>query len=198
ARNRETAYRLHASEFANFLGAFGWDLGGSGADDPAWLTEEEARARRDEALARVQAAGDAVLAAGEAEDQALQARIPALEAAAARALSDFRDAKAAVNTVPLAQRKPLYANLNAARQASGAASSALRGARRARAGAARDRSRRANRAMDDAHREFLAWNQIGPDYAAGKTLLRLLDTWVREAARHPDDPQSFTPLFLAE
>ena len=198
ARNRETAYRLHASEFANFLGAFGWDLGGSGADDPAWLTEEEARARYDEALARVQAAGDAVLAAGEAEDQVLQARIPALEAAAARALSDFRDAKAAVNTVPLAQRKPLYADLNAARQASSDASKALREARRALADAGRNRTRRANRARDDAHREFLAWNQIGPDYDAGKTLLRLLDTWVREAARHPDDPQSFTPLFLAE
>src|SRR5690606_4182169 len=177
ARNRETAYRLHASEFANFLGAFGWDLGGSGADDPAWLTEEEARARYDEALARVQAAGDAVLAAGEAEDQVLQARIPALEAAAARAPSGLRDAKAAVTTVPLAQRKPLYANLNAARQASSDANKALREARRALADAGRNRTRRANRARDDAHRQFLAWNQIGPDYDAGKTLLRLLDTW---------------------
>ena len=198
ARHRETAYRLHASEFAAFLEAFGWDLGGLGAEDPAWLAPGEARARRDAALARVQAAGDAVLASGEAEDRALQARIPALEAAAAQALSDLREAKAAVNTVPLAQREPLYARLDAARRVSNDASKALRAARRAYQDAGRDRTRRANRAREDAHREFVAWNQVGPDYAAGETLLQLLDTWVREAAKHPDDPESFTPLFLAE
>lgn len=198
ARHRETAYRLHASEFANFLGAFGWDLGGSGADDPAWLSREEARAHRDAALARVQAAGDAALAGGDEENQALRARIHALEAAAAQAASALRDAKAAVNTVPLAQREPLYANLNTARQASSAANEALREARRSYQDVDRERTRRANRARQDAQREFVVWNQIGPNYAAGDTLLRLLDTWVRDAAKRPNDPESFNPLFLAE
>ncbi|TAK39068.1 MAG: hypothetical protein EPO30_06050 [Lysobacteraceae bacterium] len=197
ARNRETAFRLHASEFAHFLDTFAWDLGGS-TSAPAWLTEDEARARRDEALAEVAAAGDAVLASGVAADRALAARIPALEAAAEEALAALGDAKAAINTVPLAQREPLYARLESARQASGEANKALREARRSLADGSRERTRNANRAKDRAHREFVAWNQIGPNYTAGDALLRFLDAWVREAAKHPDDPQSFTPLFLAE
>lgn len=197
ARNRETAFRLHASEFAHFLDTFGMDLGGS-RDAPAWLTADEVQAHRDEALARVDAAGDAVLAGGEATDQALEARIPALEAAVAEALSRYNEAKAAINTVPLAQREPLYARLETARAASNDAHQALRDARRALKDGRGERTRNANRAKQQAHREFVAWNQVGPNYTAGDALLRFLDAWVREAAMHPDDPQSFTPLFLAE
>lgn len=198
ARNRETAFRLHASEFAHFLDTFVWDLGGSGKDKPAWQTKEEARAYYDEASAKVDAAEDAMRADAHAEDVAMQQRIAQLEAAAAEALAGRRDAKAALNTVSGAERKPLYARLDEARQASLAAHGELNRARRAARDATDDQTRRANRARQDAHREFWAWQQVGPNYESGDTLLRLLDTWVRAAAKDPDDPESFTPLFLAE
>jgi hypothetical protein len=198
ARNRETAFRLHASEFAQFLDAFAWGTGGSAADAPAWLTTEEARAVDAEAYARVDAAADAVLAGAEAEDLATQQRIIRLEAAVAEARDGYETARAAINTVPLAEREPLYARLKAATQALRDANVPLNEARRAARDATRDRTRRANRAKEDAHREFVAWRQVGPDYHSGERLLQLLDTWVREAAKRPDDPESFTPLFLAE
>ncbi len=198
ARHRQTAFRLHASEFAHFLDTFVWDLGGSGKDKPAWLTEEEARAYYDEAAAKADTAEDAVRAGAHAEDSAAQQQIAQLEAAAAEALARLQDAKAAINTVPLAEREPLYARLKEARQASMAAHGELNRVRRAAEDATGDRTRRANRARRDAHREFWAWQQVGPNYRSGGKLLELLDTWVREAAKHPDDPESFTPLFLAE
>ena len=198
ARNRETAFRLHASEFAHFLDAFAWGEDGSRADEPAWQTPEETRARYEEALARVDAARDAVLAGAEAEDLAAQQRITQLEAEVAEARDDYETAKAAINTVPLAEREPLYARLKAANQALRAANAPLNEARRSARDAVRDRTWRAGRAKDDAHREFVAWSQVGPDYDSGERLLKLLDTWVRKAAEKPDDPESFTPLFLAE
>ncbi|GAA3928118.1 hypothetical protein [Luteimonas lutimaris] len=197
ARNRETAFRLHASEFANFLDAFALDLGGR-RDEPAWLTKDELRAQYEEALSRVDAAYEAAFADGEAEVQALAARIPALEVARAEASQALRDAQAAVHAVPPSERRPLHAKAKAARSESIAANRALRSARQALEDGEDDRRGRANRAKQDAHREFAAWNQVRPNYDAGHALLRLLDTWVREAAKHPEDPESFTPLFLAE
>lgn len=198
ARNRETAFRLHASEFAQFLDTFASASGSSAADAPAWLTPEEARALDAEAYARVGAAADAVLAGAEAEDLATRQRIATLEAAVSEARDARETAKAAINTVPLAEREPLYARLDAANQALRDANAPLNEARRAARDATRDRTRRANRAKEDAHREFVAWRHVGPNYDAGERLLRFLDTWVRDAAKRPDDPQSFTPLFLAE
>src|SRR5690606_22193644 len=160
ARNRETAFRLHASEFANFLDTFAWELGGT-TDAPAWLTTEEVQAQREAALARVDAARDATLAAGEDETQALREQIPALEASANEAVQAYRDAKAAINTAPPAQREPLYARLKAARAASRDANIALRDATRAAKVSEHARLLRANRATTAAPRQVSASKPTG-------------------------------------
>ena len=196
ARNRDTAFRLHASEFAQFLDVFVWDRGGS-PDRPAWLSDAQAKAAHDHARSKVDAARAAVLDA-QAGDPAAQERIERLDAAATRARAVVAEARAASSNAPRAEREALYGQLEIAREKASQANLALREARREAERTMRERTSRAVRAREQARSEFFAWRAVGPDYDSGAMLLKMLDTWVRAAAENPDDPESFTPLFLAE
>lgn len=199
ARNRETAFRLHASEFAHFLDTFAWDLGGSSnRDDPAWLTQEEVRALDDEREARFDAIAAAATAEAEALEQEWQQRVASLEARFEEARAELKAVEDAIRAVPQAERKQLHPRLEAARQRRRDALTPLIAARDAAKQANREARLRVSRIEQDGHREAWAERQAGPNYESGAALLQLLDAWVREAAKHPDDPQSFTPLFLAE
>ncbi|TWI06099.1 hypothetical protein IP90_00362 [Luteimonas cucumeris] len=199
ARNRETAFRLHASEFAHFLDTFAWDLGGSANDDnPAWLTKDEVRAIEDEREARFDAIAAVATAEAEAREQEWQRRIASLEARFEEARADLTVVEDAVRAVSSAERKQLHPRLEAAKQRRRDALGPLVAARRAANEASRDARRQVSRIEQNGHREAWAERQVGPNYESGDAFLQLLDTWVREAAKHPGDPQSFTPLFLAE
>jgi hypothetical protein len=199
ARNRETAFRLHASEFAHFLYTFARGLGGwSNVDEPAWLTTEEIRALDDERDARFDAIAATATAKADALEREWQQRVASLEARFDEARAELKTVEDAVQAVPLAEREQLHPRLEAAEQRRRDALTPLVAARDAAKQASGEARLRITTIVQDGHREVWAERQAGPNYESGEALLQLLDTWVREAAKNPDDPQSFTPLFLAE
>ena len=207
AQRRPTAGRMSVAEYAQMLETFGWrfknadaDRGASppprgqlGEDLQAAVREDRSstnRRERDAARAEtgdedaerqaamdrdaelVKQIQDATLAWQQARQAA--ARAPAGEKAAA----DARVAEA------MATRNRLIEDRNAAqRQAS-----ADREARRERTRMEGELETRMNAAM----------RRIGQDVSAGEQLMEMFALWVQAAAQNPDDPRSFTPLFLAE
>lgn len=208
ARRKATAGRLTGAEFAQMLEAFGWPfpdarpdgaadrplVGGPSPDDARVIGEDDASTR--------QQARDARLAARDAARDAMDAKRDA-------ALGEFE-----------ARRTAARAAHKAAAVAHAATPPADRAGSMARMRAALDEVRVADKAWNEARTAFqateTAWREegraaaelarveegiarrIGPDYANGERFMAFLAAWVSEAAKHPEDPRSFTPLFLAE
>ena len=206
ARHRPGAGTLTAAEFAQMLEGFGWPFRGADPDRdadqlPLHLPEELQQLVRQERAALEDQARNAEIeseAAVEASRLAASAHARALveqirEATLAWQQARQAWARAAVADKPAAQervaealaaRKALIEQRGLASRESGQALQALR---------ERNRSDR-----ETAARLEQVAARIGPDHAAGEQLMELFATWVREAARDPDDPRNFTPLFLAE
>lgn len=204
ARHKRTAARMDGAELAQMLQAFGWPLGESGgddqADDPilggmagedtdAWQqaasdAREAERAARDAGREQARAAYDAAMAGPEAVRTAARAA--------------HRDAAKAHAAAAAADRPRTMARMRAALERARAADLAWREAREQ--WQAGDGARRAKVEAGEAQREMeeRVARQVGPDYAAGEQLMAFMAAWIAEARRHPDDPRSFTPLFLAE
>lgn len=207
ARRRPGAGTLTAAEFAQMLEGFGWPFRNARPNraaehpDPGDLPEELqqlARQHRDAREDRARDAESSADAAAEAEQQAGRQHARALVEqlqAATLAWQKARQAaaKAAVADKPAAQARVAEAwdarntLIEQRRVVQQQAEQALTGMRE------RNRDERETRAR----LEQVA-GRIGPDHAAGEQLMELFAVWVREAAKAPDDPRNFTPLFLAE
>src|SRR3546814_18837946 len=62
-------------------------------------------------------------------------------------------------------------------------------------------TRRSSDLVAGSERKYLAeriQRRIGPDHRQGERVMAMLGDWVRDAAENPDDPESFTQLFLAD
>lgn len=204
ARHKRTAARMDAAEFAQMLEAFGWPFEDADPDGRADERRDDTLVREDretlyaaaqaEREARIQADD----AAREQADALRESAMAGPRAALERARAAHRDAAQVHAKTPPAERKATMARMQAAlaevrtaQQAFNAARQQLRPAeeaRRAEVRAASEREDMAQRVAD----------QVGPDYAAGERFMAFLAAWVNEAAKHPEDPRSFTPLFLAE
>ena len=208
ARRKATASRLTGAEFAQMLEAFGWpfpDADPEGAADRPFVggpSPEDASAVGEDEAATRQRARDARLAARDAARKALDAQREAalgeVESRRTAARAAHKAAAIAHRETPPADRAGSMARLRAALDDVRAADTAWREAQdafRATEDAWREQDRTATglaRLEEDLAR------RIGPDYANGERFMAFLGAWVAEAARHPGDPRSFTPLFLAE
>ena len=204
ARHKRTAARMDAAEFAQMLEAFGWPFEDADPDGDADERRDDTVAREDQELlyAAAQADREARRQARDAAREQVDAQRKAVmaepQAALDRARAAHREAAQVHAKTPPAGRKATMARMQAAlaevrvaQQAFNAARAQLRPAeeaRRAEQEAASEREDMEERVAD----------RVGPDYAAGERLMAFLAAWVNEAAQHPEDPRSFTPLFLAE
>lgn len=208
ARRKATAGRLTGAEFAQMLEAFGWpfpDARPTGAADRPLVggpAPADASAVDADASAARQQARDARLAARDdardAIDASREAALGELEARRATARAAHRAAAVAHAATPPAGRAGSMARMRAALDDVRAADKAWNEARDA-FRATEEAWREQDRASSELARieEDIA-RRIGPDYANGERFMAFLAAWVAEAARHPEDPRSFTPLFLAE
>ena len=213
ARNRRSAGRLTAAELAQMLKGFGWPFMSTGrSSDQAAIepkgsvemTDSARRAMRDES-----SAPDAEAASREADQEA------ALEASNARtqATGDAFTAAVKVNaelaraaaTAPAAEKEAAKARAAEALAARKTAFEAMRDAQAAHnelLNAHRQAQRQEGEARqadaEKSRHEDLIRRRIGPNYAAGQQVVNLLAAWIGEASKNPDDPRSFTPLFIAE
>lgn len=207
ARRRPQAGRLTAAEFAQMLEGFGWPFPDARpeqrADRPfeGALPEEFEQLARHERDAREAAERDARQgqeAAVDAERQAASRRDGALIEQLQEATLAWQKARQAASKAAAADKPAAQARVDAAWAARNALI-AQRGAAQRQAGnAQRGIRERARHQEQAAQREREVAARIGPDYAAGEQLMEMLAVWVREAARDPEDPRNFTPLFLAE
>ena len=207
ARQRPHAGSLTAAEFAQMLEGLGWPFQGARPDQRAdyafggelpeefeQIAQHERAAQEDDERDAQDAREAAIEARREAASQRDRALIEQLQEAglawqkarqaAAKATAADKPAAQARVEQAWAARNALIEQRRVARQD---AENALR--------EMRERNRDEREAMQ--RREQVA-ERIGPDYAAGEQLMEMLAVWVREAAKDPDDPRNFTPLFLAE
>lgn len=210
ARRRRNAGTLTISELAQLLEGVGWpfpdadpeaDAQGAPppiapADDDAYraLVDAERDALRDAERAARRAASDEE----DARREEAMARDAALVAAIRDATSAWQKARQAASKAPPAQRGAADAVVQAAWDARQAAIDA-RNRARTEAETSRDTGQAARLAQEE--RDYLreqVMSRIGPDHVQGERLMAMLGDWVRAAAADPDDPESFTPLFLAE
>lgn len=226
ARRRRETGSLTVAEYAQMLHSFGWpvkdryghlvdpmaarDKGTSllgtieNPDDPidgierndAWRqaqheSREQARAE-DQKRKRVM---EAAIAEREAQTQQ---RVEELVATSNSAREAERIARQALSRARGEARGALEKHLQEARAVSAEANASLRQARQARRQARGDIQKQywqEEQALGD--REDLM-RKIGPNYRAGEQFMQFLAVWANEAAKNPEDPHSFTPLFLVE
>ena len=204
ARHKRTAARMDAAEFAQMLEAFGWPFEDADPDRDADERRDDTLVREDQqtlyaaAQAEREARIEADDAAREQADALRESAMAGPQAALDRTRAAHRDAAQLHAKTPPAERKATMARMQAAlaevrvaQQAFNAAREQLRPVEEARRAEARAVSEREDMAQRVA-------GQVGPDYAAGERFMVFLAAWVNEAAKHPEDPRSFTPLFLAE
>ena len=212
ARRRATASRLTAAEFAQMLEGFGFPFpnarvnGGNAATEPrgapAPAIEERIRQaeidERRSAEAAERAAGERIQQTADAEQQGDRAKIDAMQQRIRELTDAWQKSRQGVNKAPAAERASAEARVKQAWDARGAAIAELGRLRAAESDAERERRTRGSRASEAANRADRVQQNIGPDFENGEKLMQLLSAWVTNAAATPDDPRSFTPLFLAE
>lgn len=208
ARRRAHQYRLDSAELAQMLEAFGFPFGdgyaGSAADTDRAMIDAIAAEDADAFREEVEAYAIAETVAAEARRRDAEARHRAERDAITQPAEARREETARLrdgiarerSAAPREQRAQFDERLEAATRERDAARAAASEARE-RAKALDDAFRLA-RERDDDRIERSIRGRIGPDRAAGSQLMARLGEWVREAARNPDAPESFTPLFLAE
>lgn len=205
ARDRRFRARLTVAEFAQMLEAFGWPFpkaspraradrpdDGADADDVRALRTQQLLAEERQRSEARQAEREAFeawrklkLAPGNEHRTRMLAQIEAADAAYREASTPDakKAAKARANAVRLERNQTM--GLHAA------ARSEVREAEK----------QRAEKQRLDSARERLqetAATAVGSDHVMGEHLQQSLERWVREAAKNPHDPHSFTPLFIAE
>ncbi|MDQ2701913.1 MAG: hypothetical protein M3Y70_03680 [Pseudomonadota bacterium] len=205
ARARGVRARLEVAEFAHMLASFGWDFpnaqrSGNASQPDSDIEDEYTQQRRREMLKEEAKSRHAAREAEEAEHEAWVDSVmdaPNARHEAARAQVDA--ANQAVRQAPTREvKQALYPQVQAARDELAAAREA--------AGAARDivrEGQKTRQAKQDATRqvdEFEAFYQrkVGPEYGAGEDFQLALERWVQSAAKAPEDPASFAPLFITE
>jgi hypothetical protein len=205
ARNRRFRARLTVAEFAQMLEAFGWPFpkaspraradrpgDGADADDVKALRAQQLMAEERQRSESRQAEREAFeawrklkLAPGNEHQTRMLAQIEAADAAYREAATPDtkKAAKAQANAARLERNQTM--GLHAA------ARSEVREAEKQRAEKQR---------LDSAQERLqeTAATAVGADHVMGEQLQQSLERWVREAAKNPDDPHSFTPLFIAE
>lgn len=196
ARRRPNAGRMTIAELAQMLEGFGFPFpdanpndAGHGAVDRS--TREPNLIDTDPTGARDNATREAKRAQDIAQDEAARARIQ-------EATQQWQLARQAVNRAAAADRAAaqdevdrlwkVRNDLIAQRNTAQLAARDERDALRDHLVAQREQARRMKRVQ----------RMIGADFEQGERVMALLDAWVREAVRNPDDPRNFTPLFLAE
>lgn len=193
ARRRTQAGRLDIAELAQLLENFGWPF--PDADPGRQAVDARDRLGLEDGADETGADDDAAL---EAQRDAARQVEEALRERLQDTTRRWQLARQAVNKAPPAERPRaqqevdrLWAERNAL--------IARRGEAQRQAGAERDALReRLIEAREQQLRQARAQRLVGADPVQGERLMALLDTWVAEAARRPEDPRSFTPLFLAE
>jgi hypothetical protein len=212
ARRRATASRLNAAELAQMLEGFGFPFpdarenGGNAAAQPRGafapaIAEQMRQAELDErnsARDAERGADERAQQAIDNEQQAGRARVEAAQQRIKELTDAWQKTRQAVNKSPAPERAAAEARVKEAWEARGAAIQELGRLRNAESEAERERRTRVSRANDTSNRADRVQRYIGPDYVNGERLMQLLSAWVRNAAAKPDDPRSFTPLFLAE
>lgn len=210
ARHRAHAGALTISELAQMLETLGWpfpdaDPEGDAQGVPDFIAPEDADGYRALLDAERESAQEIER---NARRMAIEAEDAAREAAAAadrqrvKAIQDatlaWQEARQAASKAPPAEREAAAAAVQAALAARQAAIEARNRARKE-STEARDRMRASG--VAGIERKYLAeriQRRIGPDHRQGERVMAMLGDWVRDAAANPDDPESFTPLFLAE
>lgn len=195
ARRRPSAGRLTIEELAQMLEGFGFpfpdaDPDGQAQDAVDRLRPGEPGSEEDTGAAD-DAARDAQQDAGRAREEALVAQLRAVT-------HEWQLARQAVNRAAPTERAAARAEVDRLWGERNAVIARRREAQ-LQASAGADALRERQMEMQDlAGRLARAQRQVGADPVQGERLMALLDAWVREAAKTPDDPRSFTPLFLAE
>ena len=212
ARRRQSSGRLTVAELAQMLEGFGFPFpnareGGGDADAaprgrPAPGLEDQLRQAE---LADRNSARDAERSADEkrreaiaTEQQESRARIEAAQGRVRELTEAWQKARQAVLKAPAGERAAAEARVKEAWDARGAAIQELTRVRNAEDAADGERRTQESRASNQSNRLERLRRNIGPDFANGERLMEMLSTWVRSAAASPNDPRSFTPLFLAE
>ena len=207
ARRRAHQHRLDSAELAQMLKGFGFPFRDglrTSADRDEGIAEavveEESSAYREQVAAQMQAAHAEKSAQRQAAEDRMKAEVRALldpVEARREETAKIRDAIAREqSSAPRDQRAQFAERLAAAtRERDQARSDASEARKRAREIEQRFRD---ERELDEGRIEDRIRGQIGRDRAAGQQLMAFLSDWVREAAKDPDHPDSFTPLFLAE
>ena len=212
ARRRATASRLTAAELAQMLESFGFPFpnaranGGNAAAEPrgapAPALEDKIRQaqinERNAAGASERAAEDQLQQAVDAEQAAARAKLDAAQQRITELTAAWQKSRQAVNKAPAGERAAAEARVKEAWDARGAAIAELGRLRAAESEAERERRTRGTRASETANRAESVQRFIGPDFENGERLMQMLGAWVTNAAAAPEDPRSFTPLFLAE
>ena len=212
ARRRATASRLTAAELAQMLESFGFPFPNARADGgnaaavprgaPAPAIEDRIRQaqidERNAAGANERAAEDRLQQSVDTEQAAGRARLDAAQQRIAELTAAWQKSRQAINKAPANERAAAEARIKEAWDARAAAIAELGRLRAAESEAARERRTRGTRAGETANRADRVQQFIGPDFENGERLMQLLKAWVTNAAASPDDPRSFTPLFLAE
>ena len=209
ARRRPQASRLTAAELAQMLETFGFPFPGADPDaaaagfprgaaaEPDEIRDAEQKERRAQSD-RERASREALTASIEAERAAGRARVEAARQRVAEATDAWQRLRLPAARATGSEKAAAQARLDEAFAARKAAIDELGVIRTMENEADRERRTRASRLREEAYRLERIGRRIGPDYAAGDRLMDMLAQWVSAAAQTPNDPRSFTPLFLAE
>lgn len=204
ARHKRTAARMDAAEFAQMLEAFGWPFEDADPDGYADERRDDTVAREDQealyqaATADREARGQARDAEREQAEALRKSVMAAPQAALDSARTAHREAAKAHRAAAASERPATMARMQAALAEVRVAQQAYNAAREQLRPAAEARRAGQEAAFEREQMEERVARQVGPDYAAGERFMAFLAAWVNEAAKHPQDPRSFTPLFLAE
>lgn len=191
ARRRAHAGRLTIAELAQMLEGFGWPFRNANPDAAAQRWVEAGDVVGDEDGA---ADDDSV----EAARQAAAARDAALVAQLQDAIAEWQRMRQAAAKAPVAERAAAQERVKQAWDVRTALIAQRRDAQSQADGDRRAARERRIAEQEQRDRTRAALRRVGADHVAGEELMAVLDDWVREAASAPDDPRSFTPLFLAE
>lgn len=210
ARHRPYAGTLTIAELAQLLEGLGWPFPDADPDADAYgaapaiapadddIYRDMVDAERDAARDAERTAERAALAADDARREAASARDAELVQGIQEATLAWQKARQAASKTAPADRAAADLAVKAAWDTRQAAIDARNAARIA-ADESRDADRAANLVAEES--EYLreqVEGRIGPDPVQGERLMAMLGDWVRAAAADPDNPESFTPLFLAE
>ncbi len=195
ARRRPNAGRLTIEELAQMLEGFGFPFPDADPDGQAQGAVDRLRPGDPGSEEDTGTADDA---ARDAQHDESRAREEALIAQLQDITRQWQLARQAVNKAAPAERAAARAEVDRLWGERNAVIAQRRDAQ-LQASAGQDALRERRMEMQDlADRLARVQRQVGADPVQGERLMALLDAWVREAAKTPDDPRSFTPLFLAE